>query len=356
MNGYERVMCALSRDVPDRVPIFEIVGDHIRKQLCPHGSIIDMYDMLDLDAIWVCEDQDDWQVYAPHIKRDHFGVLRDFRLSEGASFPFPYEPIIQSSDDLEAFLESYTLPDPTLAERFITLRKMVKRFKNRKAIVFAVWSSFIYPSFVRGFEHLLVDYYENPEFAIELASRFSKYYAKQIEVAREIGADIIMESEDFCGTRGPFISLDHFNTFCLPGLMMVRERAKQCDMPFVKHSDGYVWPLMDTFVNELHIDAFHPSEPIAGMKIEQVKERYGDRIAVMGNIDCSHLLPFGTPDEIDNAVKNCIEHTASGGGYILSSSNCIHASVPYQNLIAMITAARKYGQYSQSTVHAFSNK
>jgi uroporphyrinogen decarboxylase len=345
MNGYERIMCAINRNKPDMVPIFEIVGDHIRKQICPSGTIFDMYELLDIDAIWVCEDQDDWQEYLPKIKRDHFGVLRDFRLSEGVTFPFPYEPLIHTEEDLKCFLDQYQLPDPSADVRFATLREMVKRFKYRKAIVFAVWSSFLFPSFVRGFENLLIDYYDNAEFVLELASRFSKYYAKQIEVACELGADIIMESEDFCGKNGPFMSLDHFNKFCMPGLKIVRDQARECNLPFIKHSDGYVWPFMDTFVNDLKIDAFHPSEPIAGMRIEQVKEIYGDKIAVIGNIDCSHLLPYGTKEEITLAVKKCIENTAKDGGYILSSSNCIHVAVSKNSLDAMISAARKYGKY-----------
>jgi uroporphyrinogen decarboxylase len=345
MNGYERVMCALNRETPDIVPIFEIVGDHIRKQVCPFGTVFDMYELLDIDAIWVCEDQEDWQEYMPNIKRDHFGVLRDLRLSDGATFPFPFEPLIHTDEDLNQFLENYKLPDPAMNSRFVTLREIVKRFKNRKAIVFAVWSSFLYPSFVRGFDDFLIDYYENADFVLELAKRFSSYYAKQIEVACDIGADIVMESEDFCGKNGPFMSLNHFKTFCMPGLALVRKTARECNMPFIKHSDGNVWTFMDSFVNELKIDAFHPSEPIAGMKIEHVKEEYGDKIAVIGNIDCSHLLPYGTEEEIDLAVKKCIEDTAAGGGYILSSSNCIHAAVPYNNLNAMIKSARKYGKY-----------
>lgn len=346
MNGYERIMCALKREVPDTVPIFEIVGNHIKDQICPSGSILDMYDFLDIDAIWVCEDQVDWQNYGPGIQRDHFGVLRDCRLTEGATFPFPYEPLIKQDENPYRFLQNYHMPDPAQNSRFHTLREMVKRFKYRKAIVFAVWSSFLFPTFLRGFENLLVDYYENPDFVLELGNWFSAYYARQIEVAADLGADIIMESEDYCGKNGPFMSLNHFKEYCMPGLVQVRETARKCGMPFIKHSDGYVWPIIEMFVNDLKIDAFHPSEPIAGMRIEQVKQAYGDKIAVIGNIDCSHLLPYGTQDEIERAVKTCIEATAPGGGYILSSSNCIHAAVPYKNLKAMLEAARKFGRYS----------
>jgi uroporphyrinogen decarboxylase len=345
MNGYERMMAALNREIPDTVPIFEILGDHLKDQVCPNGTLLDMYDIIDVDGLWVCEDPIGWETVSPVLKRDHFGVLRDFRLKEGAAFPFPYEPLIAHDADLNKFLESYTLPDPLEEGRFDTLKAMVKRFKGKKAIVFAVWSSFIYPSFLRGFENLLMDFFDNPDFVAEINDRFSRYYEKQIYRAAEIGADCIMESEDFCGKTGPFFSVDHFKNFCLPGLKIVREAAAKAGLKFIKHSDGYVWPLMEFFADDLYSDAYHPSEPIAGMRIEEVKQKYGKKLCVIGNIDCSHLLPFGTEEEIDTAVRECMEKNKEGGGYILSSSNCIHAAVPYKNLQVMIHAGRKYGKY-----------
>lgn len=275
MNGYDRMMLALDREIPDTVPIFEILGEHLREQVCPGKP----------------------------------------------------------------------LPDPLEEGRLESLREMVKRFKGRKAIVFAVWSSFIYPSFLRGFEHYLMDFFDNPEFVLEINERFSRNYEKQIYAAAAIGADCIMESEDFCGKTGPFMSLSHFKEFCMPGLKIVSKAAKHAGLKFIKHSDGYVWPLLDCLIGELQADAYHPSEPVAGMDIRKVKEVYGDRTCVIGNIDCSHLLPFGTEKEIEDAVRQCVEENKPGGGYILSSSNCVHAAIPLKNLLAMIRAGRTYGKY-----------
>jgi uroporphyrinogen-III decarboxylase len=307
--------------------------------------VLDLYDAVDVDGLWVCEDPVGWETVSPVLKRDHFGVLRDFHVSKGATFPFPYEPLIPSDADLNRFLETYKLPDPLADGRFDTLKAMVKRFKGKKAITFAAWSSFIYPSFVRGFENYLVDYLENPEFVLEINERFSRYYEKQIYAAAEIGADCIIESEDFCGKTGPFMSVDQFRTYCLPGLKIVREAADKSGLKFIKHSDGYVWPILHFFAEDLHADAFHPSEPVAGMDISEVKKKYGDKFCVIGNIDCSILLPMGTEEEIEEAVKECVEKNKAGGGYILSSSNCIHPAIPYKNFLAMIRAGRKYGKY-----------
>ena len=102
---------------------------------------------------------------------------------------------------------------------------------------------------------------------------------------------------------------------------------------------------MNMMVDEAGIDAIDPLEPLAGMDIGQVKQTYGDRIALMGNLDCTELLPNATPGEVEEAVKETISKAAPGGGYVLASSNSIHPAVKPENYRAMVDAARRWGNY-----------
>ena len=79
-------------------------------------------------------------------------------------------------------------------------------------------------------------------------------------------------------------------------------------------------------------------------RLNLLKKSYGDRICVVGNIDCGQLLTFGTEKEVEDAVKTCISQVSSGGGHIITSSNSIHSSVRPENYLAMINAVRKYGK------------
>ena len=112
----------------------------------------------------------------------------------------------------------------------------------------------------------------------------------------------------------------------------------------IKHSDGNLWPILDMIV-ETGIDGINPIEPAAGMDIGEVKARYGDRVAVIGNIDCGALLSWGTQDEVREAVRRCIAVAAPGGGHILSSSDSIHSSVKPENYLTMVEAGKEYGVY-----------
>src|SRR5680860_811667 len=79
------------------------------------------------------------------------------------------------------------------------------------------------------------------------------------------------------------------------------------------------------------IDGLNPLEPLAGMDIGKIKRRVGEKVVLIGNIDCSHLLPFGTTEEVRKEVKKTIEVAASGSGFILASSSELHNEIPLEN-------------------------
>jgi uroporphyrinogen decarboxylase len=81
------------------------------------------------------------------------------------------------------------------------------------------------------------------------------------------------------------------------------------------------------------------------MDIGYVKQHYGDRIAIVGNIDCGELLCNAPVEEVRRVTRETIEVAAPGGGFCLSSSNSIHSSVKPENYMAMVETLREYGEY-----------
>jgi uroporphyrinogen decarboxylase len=119
--------------------------------------------------------------------------------------------------------------------------------------------------------------------------------------------------------------------------------AHQAGMPFILHSDGKLWQVLDDLV-ALGLDALHPIEPKA-MDINTVKQRYGHRLALFGNIDLGYTLTRGTPDEVRAEVRRRIRDLAPGGGYAVGSSNSVTHYVPLANFNAMREATFDYGAY-----------
>lgn len=344
MNSVERFFTALLRKgEPDRVPIMDLdIAPEVINSLFPGATVYDFIEEMDIDALMVLEDTP-WEDVSPGVKRDHWGVLRRFEFSSMMGFeqwPIPLAPKITSEKELA----SYIPPNPREERRFISLNKAVERLKGKKVIIFGHHSSLLYPWFILGTENLFRYYIENPRFAKRVIDMVVDYFTELQRYAIELGADVILDGEDYCGNNGMFMSHKHFDEFVLPGLQKVVNTAKESNIPFIKHCDGYIWPILEKLV-ETGIDALNPIEPAAGMDIGEVKKAYGDRIAVIGNIDCSHLLSFGSTGDVRSAVKECIQKASPGGGHIISSSNVIHDGVPPENYEAMINATKEYGNY-----------
>jgi uroporphyrinogen decarboxylase len=153
------------------------------------------------------------------------------------------------------------------------------------------------------------------------------------------------------------MSPHHFREFVQPYLKRSVDAAHGAGVPYIKHTDGNIWLLFDALV-ETGIDAIDPLEPLADMDIGRVKQQYGDRLAMVGNIDCTELLPRATPADVSEAVKETVAKAAPDGGYILASSNSIHPGVNPENYRAMVEAARRWGQYpiDPSMADAYRNK
>ena len=112
----------------------------------------------------------------------------------------------------------------------------------------------------------------------------------------------------------------------------------------IKHTDGNLWPIMDMIVDS-GIDCLDPIDPKGGMSIPEVKAKYGDRIALKGNVDCADLLTFGSVEETVEATKQTLREGMPGGGFIISSSNSIHSGVKPENYAAMMRTVREFGGY-----------
>lgn len=346
MNSVERVFAALRREEPDRVPIIELeIHEKVHQAILPGSTLYEFVEEMEIDGICVFAEAG-WQYedVAPGIKRDQFGILYDFRHMSGMLLPTQIQGPLESIGDMRD-LDKYVPPSPHDPRLLAPLRDAVSRLKGKVAIIFTMGAgAFSYPTFLRGFNNLLMDYYENPELAHRIADIATDYFTELGRLAIEAGADILLDGDDFCGKAGPFMSPQHFREFILPRLQRVVDVAIEHKVPMIKHSDGYVWPLLQMMV-DTGIDALNPIEPAAGMDIGEVKRVFGDRIAVVGNIDCSTLLQFGSPEEVRAAVRECIRVASPGGGHIISSSNTIHEGVKPENYLAMIRATKEFGTY-----------
>jgi len=81
------------------------------------------------------------------------------------------------------------------------------------------------------------------------------------------------------------------------------------------------------------------------MEASRLKRVYGDRLCFYGGLDIQRLLPFGTPDEVRQGVKDLIRTLGPGGGFLFATSHNIEPDTPPENIVAMFDAAHELGRY-----------
>ena len=89
-------------------------------------------------------------------------------------------------------------------------------------------------------------------------------------------------------------------------------------------------------------------EPAAGNDLADLLERYGDRFSFIGNMDCSRLLSYGTPQEVHDEVKRTLEIGMSGKngwGYVFSPCTDFINTNTLENAEAMMAAWKKYSYF-----------
>ncbi len=130
-----------------------------------------------------------------------------------------------------------------------------------------------------------------------------EYILLLLEAQLQRGADLILGGQDFCDTQGPMFSPRCYKRWFQPFLLAVTDMCHRCGIPYLRHSDGNLGPLEETFLLESGIDGWHAIEPKAGNDIFRFKEKYGDRITLAGNVDCAGSLVTGTPEEVYNETR-----------------------------------------------------
>jgi len=339
MNSYQRAMTAVERKEPDRVPIVEwAISRKVIKALSPAAKDqTDIEEMLDLDGVSAVAQYDKVCENADGSYIDEWGVTYKPTAEE---IDHPIRGPIRTMDDLK----KYVPPDPDAPQRLGKLPELVARFKGKKAIFFRHRAAFMWSVFLNGFENLLTNFLVEPEFAHRLMDTVLEVTLRIARNAVRAGADVIVIADDYAGNDSPFFSPAAFKEFVLPRLQRMVDVIHREGGKVVKHSDGNLWPILDLIV-DTGVDGLNPMEPIAGMDIGKIKQRYGQRLCLIGNIDCSYILSEASTSEVKAAVKECIFRASPGGGHIISSSNAIHSSVKPENYRTMIEATREYGKY-----------
>ena len=180
-----------------------------------------------------------------------------------------------------------------------------------------------------------------PEAAHEHFSLCTESSLRLVDAYARLGVEIIGVGGDFAG-NAPLISPEMYRDFIMPELKKVTDIIRSKGKFSVNASDGKLWDVADYFLIGTGVDGYGEIDAGAGMDLGMLKQKYGERITFLGNIDCGRLLSFGTEEEIRGTVRRCLEDGMGKGGHIFTASNAIAGSVGIKNYLYMVNEYRGF--------------
>jgi len=321
MTATERVMTALDFRPPDRLPLYDGYWPEFTaawrqaKALGPDADIRDYYGV-DIEIAvgdeGLCPSRavtlEETERHT--IRRDSWG--RVIRTVPGGYF---YEQL-ESAVPQPAALEALAVDSPDLASRYAGLDERMAGLKQRFCVFAKVGGPFIRSQFVRGETDFLCDLAADPAFARELATRVGRHLiAIGLEELRrwDLNETGIWIFDDMASNQGPMFSPRTADEVLVPvWAEMVQTFRAAGARKVILHSDGNIGPLLDRFI-EIGFDGINPVEPKAGLDVLALREKYGDRLALLGGLDNAHILPRGDPAEVRRHVQPLLDIGREGG-------------------------------------------
>ncbi|MBZ0301518.1 MAG: uroporphyrinogen decarboxylase family protein [Anaerolineae bacterium] len=191
-------------------------------------------------------------------------------------------------------------------------------------------------SWLMGVTPLMMALIDQPEELTRILDRITtsiiRWLHAQLDTLRQ--PEGIMLLDDLVG----MVSKKHYQEFIHPHLRRIFDEFE--GLIRIYHNDTPCEHLLESFA-EANFDVFNFSHET---EINVAKARMGHRVALMGNVPPLDVGVRGTPEDVYQWARKCLDAGAPGGGHILSFGGGVAPGTPAENVDALVSAARQWSQ------------
>jgi len=243
----------------------------------------------------------------------------------------------------------YRPPDPTRPELYRDAERLIRDFGSEYFIVGVVVTTVFETAWaLRGLEQMLIDLVVDSDLAGAILDIPFQYHLEAARRLVKLGVDMIWTGDDIGAQHAMLISPTLWRRVFKPRMAEFFSELRRIN-PGIKiayHSDGVITPVIPDLI-EIGLDVLNPVQP-ACMNPERLKRDFGDRLCFWGSIDEQRTLPFGTPDDVRDEVRQRLGTVGRGGGLILGPTHHVQLDTPMANFRAMIDTIRNTSLQSQT--------
>ncbi|ONI40191.1 uroporphyrinogen decarboxylase [Candidatus Epulonipiscium fishelsonii] len=345
MNSLERMIKALNHEEADHVPVYPIVNSVSRKtlgisyeewtkdiKLCG-DAIIKITDELELDCICTLVDLS--------VEAADFGQELLY-FEDKAACPNHHNRVIKDVEDYA----NVKAVDPTkthrMSEHIELARYLVEQRGDVKPVVGFVFGPLGILGMLRGQEDLFIELLTDPEEVHPALKEITKTLIQFCDALIDAGVHAIMFDTLFASTS--IMSEAMWEDFEGDYIQEIADHvhARGCMVMLHNCGQGAYFEAQIKRMNPCLISFLHV--PHGSNSYEEVKEKFGDKITLMGAIDPGWMM-VATEDEIREASKKLIDMYKKDGGFVLATGCEYPACLDFGKARAMVEVAKEYGKY-----------
>lgn len=240
--------------------------------------------------------KDEWGCVFTNAQRGIIGEVKD--------------PIVRE-DDWSDWEKNVHIPEELLS---FDIERVNKKCKKSDKFIKASCCPrpFEQLQFIRGTVNLYMDLMDPPKQMLEFMERMHDYYCRLLTKWAQTDVDALMYMDDWGSQQSLLINPELWKKYFKPMYRDYIDIAHKHGKKMFMHSDGHILAIIPELI-DLGLDALNSQ--IFCMGVENLAQFKG-KITFWGEIDRQHLIPHGTPEQIDEAVKSVYDSLWSNGGCI----------------------------------------
>jgi uroporphyrinogen decarboxylase len=241
-----------------------------------------------------------------------------------------------------AEFEAYPWPDPAKMTTYMLEWYEKNLPEDMCVIAFRGFGHLLeHLTWLMGYETLCYALYDQRDLVAAIAERVNALSEAALKCVLQFERVRIAWGSDDMGFRsGTLIAPKDLREFVLPGHRRLAQLAHDAGRPYILHSCGNLTTIMPDLIDDVCIDAKHSFEDVIE-PVTVAKEKYGDRIALLGGIDVDFICR-AEQAAVRQRVRDTLDRCLPGGGYVLGTGNSVTNYIPLDNYLAMLDEGRRY--------------
>ena len=243
-------------------------------------------------------------------------------------------------------LDNLTPPDPSRENDFgdqdwVQIARDVKTAKEAGDVTWGgISHGFLFQRlyYLRGFENVMIDYATGDKRLVRLIDMIVEFNAEIVRRYVELGVDCVGFGDDMGMQERFTISPNTWRRYIKPAYAKLFGMCRQAGVHVHLHSDGYIADVLSDLV-QIGVTIPNPQDLVNGL--ETIRRLLKGNVCIDLDIDRQRIIPWGTPKQIDEHVRTCIETLGSQQGGLMLVCG-VYAPTPLENIEALLAAMSRY--------------